>query len=906
MIQRVYGAIRGAGTQVREALPAPPIQDGPLGSSVIVGVFRRGRPLQVATLTGGLPEFSRRNGGLARYSEAPLAAQDFYRMAGGAGTLYTVRVTDGTEVQASRVLYDRDVDTSIRRFTQAAKLPSAVMTVKADNGGRWGGRADYQAGRVNLTSAVTGSSTINLGISCLADQWEGATLRFPVEDTTYTATVVSNTAAGVFTVEGSFPTSISGSSTTSAPWELLLANNNEITDALEAVAVEVADGGEVAASEFGVFAWVDGLQVKAWANLSLSDASEKHWYPAIAEDLDNYEVSPTDSFGGDPNNALHRPANFAELPVVDGVNANVIELQTWRFRVTSPGGATPHVETMTVPDGCPECTITCTFSSGTAFAVTATIHTGETLTLGTGTVDTEFDPGFTWLPAFTIGDIGSTSPSSGNTVVITVRPLPPNLAKKGGKLIAAASSAQGDIRAIWTIVSNTASTITVAPSVDLSTKITAPASPTVTGATAGDYSLSGSETLIFTGVDAATLTSSLGSGTFTAAEVADELNDLEATRTSGRDRPTYVFEATTDNKVKITADVGGGTGAAVTIGSGTLNSILGFTAGSITGTAGQIVRVQWRQELEGGYDGIAGLASSDYEDAWAIGTTDRLNVLLGENTGVLTVSMPGVTTPASQRAMIRWAHATNSIAYTEIPTSVTTEAAAIAWHETNLYIGEENVYTRSPFPSYARRPNPYGAGLYLSPVSGAMLGQEARQALEAGGYHVAPAGVRASLSAIFRDLQSELTGKVLDNELLNAYGLTEIRKAGGQIRVWGDRIAAGAYGRPFYHVRKTNSHVGRILLVNTIGLVFLPINDFTFARAYQEIAELFAPWYRAGWFDDLGGPAFTDQVAIKVDKTNNTAADRAAGNLNIAIGYGVVGTAERVVYTLGPNGLTEG
>ena len=44
--------------------------------------------------------------------------------------------------------------------------------------------------------------------------------------------------------------------------------------------------------------------------------------------------------------------------------------------------------------------------------------------------------------------------------------------------------------------------------------------------------------------------------------------DLEATRTSGRDRPTYVFEATTDGKVKITADVGGGTGAAVTIGSG--------------------------------------------------------------------------------------------------------------------------------------------------------------------------------------------------------------------------------------------------------------------------------------------------------------------------------------------------
>lgn len=903
---RTFGAIRGAGTQVREVQPDQPIQQGPFGTSLLVGIFRSGPVGEVVELEGGRSQFTRIFGGLTPDSDAPLAATQFYDLARGGGRLWALRVTDGSEVAAALKLFDRNVDTSVLEVTPPAKVAAHVATLAAHNGGRWAGRRKVLAGDVSLPGAISGQA-LTTGVTMLENAWAGATLRLVEDDASWSGTVESNTAAGVVTISGAFSAAILAGS--DGRWTLELENVDTLTGAAEFLAVEVVDGGEDPSGRFGLTTWRDGGAVKSWLDLSTDSAGDAYWLSAIEDDANQWEVNPTDYFAGDVEDELQRPANFAEIPAPGGVAANVVHLQVVRWARTSGAAGDPFLDTvndLTWGSDPRPCTVVLTWSDATNYSVAVTMEDGTVIAgLPAGVIDVAYVAEHPWLPGWTITS-GTTAPQLADTLTIYARPLPADLAKKGGKLVAAAADSEGDVLKSWGIVSNDHDSITVAGSVDLSSDLVAPVAPTLTGSIAGDYALAGGETFIFTAGDRAAITlteSGLGAGTHTATAVAAEFNALELARAGAAVDCVIEFGVSAADKLTATLLQDFGGDSLITLGAGTLNAIVGYTTSQEgAGTAGKICRVQWRQELGGGYDGIAAIAAADYVDAWQVGIGTPLDAMIEANTGLIRCAMPGVYTASAQAAALAWAYSTNSIYYAGLePSSAVDEASAIAWHRTNLAIGPEQDYHRAYFPSTCKIANPYGAGFYECPVLGLVLGLEARMATRNEGYQFAPAGLDYLISPTAKSLP--LTRR-LDGEALNSYGLIEVRMRGSSIYLWGDRVAAYG-GRLWAHKRAAVSHIGRVLLTNTTALVFRKIDAYTFAAARRQVRSLFKPWYVSGWFDDEGGPAFEHQVEIKCDAENNPAAERDAGNLHVDVSFNVVGTAERVIFTLGPRGFTE-
>lgn len=902
MAERTFGAVKGAGVQVREVGAAQPISQGPFGTTAIVGPFRSG-PADKAIRCEGQPDYERIFGRPLRSSFAALAAAHFWTLSQGAAPLIVQRVTAGDEVAASARLWNRSVHRSVLERSPTAKIPGRVLTVAAANGGAWGGRAGVRVGDVTLGSAITVPSTIDLGISTQTDRWVGALLSFPGDAPGQTFRVVENSAAGVFIVDGPFPVEVTGGS--DGRWILRASNANEIDARPEYAAVEVADGGEDPGTEVSLFGWRDGLQAGAWEDQSIDEEAGSYLVQTVNEDSANFLLALTDTRTGAASDPLERAANYAEIPAPGGIASNTVRLQTVRWELDSAGN--PYLDTVADfehgADAVP-CTLVLTFADATTAAVVATLEDGATVALGTLTLDAEFVPPWSIFPTLTVRE-GDSSASAADTMTIYVRPLPSNLASRGGLLYAAAAPSEGNVRTFWRIVSNTADTITVPPGIDLSAALTAPTAPAVTGSIAGPYDMTGSLTYIYrvgkNGVWSGpyTLTETLSSGSKTAAQVAAELNVLELAR-AGSAADKLVEFSVESNRIVVRALQDFGSEAEIRTGNGTINSVLGFTDGTRTpGVDGKIVRLQYRQELEGGYDG-AEVDGADYERLLDP-VTGPICDLLPTNTGLIKIATPGAPV-AGQRAALRWAYAHNGAAYLEIPAAVITEAAAVAYHAAEYAIGDEADYGPCHWPSWGKIPNPWGTGLYSAPVTGAVLGIEARRAVDLSGYHNAPAGAAYSISAIFRDLATG--ARRLNNELLNSYGLIEMRRVGAAIYAFGDRIP-GSQGRVWKHARLARSHIGRVLLTNTGSLVWSRIDEATFKRATVLVRELFAPWFAAGWFDDAAGPGFDNAVSIKCDATNNPPSSRAAGDLHVDIAFGIVGTAERVIFTVGPRAVNE-
>lgn len=908
MTTRIFGARKGAGTQVRETSAAKPILEGPLGSTIMVGIFKSGPIGEVVPVTGGLGHYLRVFGGLTQDSEAPLCAEHFYEAGGGAGQLYGLRVTDGSEVKASRLIYDRDVELAVAERNPAAKLAANVLDLAAENGGRWGGRRRVQTGNVTLSTAITGTNVVDLGFTCLVDEWEGATLSFPDDDSGNEFTVDAITTAGIATITGDFTDDVING--TDGDFLLSMANTHELTAKPEYLAVEIGDSAEVSTG-FSLYVHRDGSQVKLWEDVDLDSAGDRYWYDAIDSDGDNYELDPTDNFSGDPTAYYKRPANFAEIPAPGGVSTNVVTFQVVRWATddsATSSGFDPYIDTVndlswgSAPKAA---TIVLTFTSGTAYNVAATYTDGGYAAgqLPAGVLGTAYPSPNAFLPGWNVV-AGGTPPQAGDVVTIYARCLPEDLADKGAYLYPAAGPSDGDTRVAYKVVSNTHESVTLAPSQDVSSEIDAPGAPGYAGAASQPHDMSTtSDTYIYTvgGSGPFTLTSSLSGASETGSALAADLNARELARASAvaADKLVEFSADPTTGAISVVALQDFGEVDLVT-GAGTCNAICGFTAGTVQGTTPTRSRLQWRQELAGGYDGIADIDADDYSDAWAIGSSP-LNELEAENTGVIRLAMPGVTDADAQASMMLWAYEFNHVCWLEIPDTVVTEAAAVAWHEANLAIGPSQDYAPCNWPSYAKIRSPYGSGLYTAPTTGLFLGLSARWAVDNKGYQDAPAGLAFTLSPYVKDYPDGVATR-LSSEIVNGYGLNLLKRAGPKFYMWGGRIA-GDGARGWLHKRLTMSHIGRTLLTNSDSLAFKRINAATFATVKKLLIGLFAPWYRSGWFSDVDGPDFTDQVLIKVDAANNPATERALGNLHAGISFGVVDTSERVIFTVGPKGL---
>lgn len=407
MARRIFGPVLGAGTQLEELEGDRQISQAALGYWAHAGLYEKGMVGELNAALGK-KQFLKKLGSYIADSQAPDAAIDAYDGAAGAGGGFYIRVTDGNELQAEYTLYAR-----------RGALLTAMGTLKAKNGGRWGGKyARYTAEVADIsdfaeTAVTTGVATWK------TDQWKGAVLEHPdVPNTQYE--VIGNTAAGVINLATDSTLDSDIGAGTDKRYYLKLDNEEK------ALSVEVRDGVENPTSEFGLFVYVDEELVLQYKDLHTDPAHKRYWVDVINEDTGNDEVEAVDLWTG-AHVADVRPANH--YGIIDTVTATVLTALISDFAINSPGGGDPTFALGTTTDAFLAQKITITMTAATdGDAVSDKLGA-----LGTVTLGALFDPGngvgganlMKWAPPFTV-TVGGSPLVATDTLVINYKPFDPD------------------------------------------------------------------------------------------------------------------------------------------------------------------------------------------------------------------------------------------------------------------------------------------------------------------------------------------------------------------------------------------------------------------------------------------------------------------------------------------------
>jgi hypothetical protein len=394
MAQRRYGPTRGAGVTVIELEGEKGIEPGALGWCGYAGIMEKG-PVGELILAPNKSTFVKKCGGIIDDSLLPDAALDYYSLANGAGGLALVRVTDGNEVQAEMTLYAR-----------YGSLLTPMGTLKAKNGGRWGGKENYYTG---VATGVT-ETTVTTGVTMLLDEWAGGYLQ--IAGSSHTYEIISNTEAGVITVAADSTIESDGGAVDDVYY---LYHEN----AGKAVSIMIGDGEEKPDTEFSISVYVDGAFVKKYGNLSTNPSDSRYWVSLINNDDGNDEIEAVDLWTG-AHTAAVRPANKYGVIDTAGITDTVLTSVIHDFTVTvSPSGANPTIALGTTDDDMLAQKITVTVLAGDATGSAVSDKYGA---LGTVTFGTPFVPDHKWAPPFTITN-GVTVLAENDVMVINYKPF---------------------------------------------------------------------------------------------------------------------------------------------------------------------------------------------------------------------------------------------------------------------------------------------------------------------------------------------------------------------------------------------------------------------------------------------------------------------------------------------------
>lgn len=304
MAVRRFGPVLGAGVQVEEKEGDQQISPAPTGVSCFVGEFEKGEP-NVAVFNAGVGNYRTRMGGLLQTGDSPQAVEDFYSLGRGAGEVITCRITGGDEAKATLSLYTR-------QGTAAAPASGRKLLGRliAKSGGKWAGRrktyVDEHTGVGDLTA-----TSLDTGDTMIENEWAGGTLDLK-KVSTKTYRIVSNTAAGVISVEADqdLLTDFGAGIGTPVNRYVLTRDNVDWLGNEKSLAVKVVNGVENPSTEFGLVVYEHGKRVKTYENLSANAAAVNFWETVINDDPDNEWFTAVDDFVGDSTLAAVRPANF--------------------------------------------------------------------------------------------------------------------------------------------------------------------------------------------------------------------------------------------------------------------------------------------------------------------------------------------------------------------------------------------------------------------------------------------------------------------------------------------------------------------------------------------------------------------------------------------------------------------
>jgi hypothetical protein len=911
MAQRRFGPTFGAGVVVLETETEKQIQPAPTGVTGYVGKLQKGMVGELIPAPTQ-PEFEKRCGSYFDGSEVPDCAFDFYNFGNGAGELFLIRVTDGTEVQSLEQIYSRHLGHGYYAGRLGdptySEVKQQLLTVKAKNGGRWAGRRKTLTGDMTIVSDLD-ETTLDTGLTMLEDEWVGATLAL-LGVTAQTYTVTSNDTAGVLTVEAdsTMKTDLaSGADPTNDEWTLDLDQEEILYPTSRAgtrkrLSLLWKDGEEDEDGLFGLEVYEDEEQVRDYPNLSLDPANKWYIVNVVNEDVSNHWIEITVDYTGSVTSD-HRPATFygeAKAWSSDTLTVQICHVRSVASTNDDVGWVGDFV--MPATERVRKQQLVLTFTSASAFDVTTDEdHGADQQALPSGTVGTAWASPNNYTPGFTVFD-GEDAWTTGDVITIDVLPLPVdqdgNGLLEGGYLYPDIASDKRDrIR----IDDNTSDSITLVSAPETAPDEAAAASGSVdSGAIVFPLTIVATTNDVLEvihshwGIQTLTLTAG---GYASAALLAAEINtQWQAASGSSGD---IASDGGSNNVLLSIDDSGADTevGYESFLRTTAATTLDGFTAGApdeIVGTLGAEFRVQALTELRGGHDG-AEPADADYTQHANL-TSSLFNQIRGQNKGLVKLATPGVTSTTVQKAFLAYAEARNYQYRVEVPDTYESESDVIAY--INDTIGR-NDFGAVTFPSYAYVPNPVGEGTVLRTMTGTIHGREALVAQQYSGYHKAAAGVEVTLPNIVRLPTDEA---VLNEELLNPQGVAVIKKVKGNFILWGDRTIALDPGWKWKHQREMMSHYENQMLEAFDWIVFMISDPITQAMAITALRGFFLPEWRKR---ALQGDKFEDGCKIKCDNAINTPATRAAGDLNCHITLWLADTVERFVLRIGKAGIFE-
>ena len=917
MTQRRFGPILAPGVVVIEEDAEKAILPAATGVNCYFGKLLKGDVGElIACPTKS--DMLAKVGGYVDGSEVPDAAFDFFNLSNGRGEMNFVRLTDGTEVEAEETFYSRHIGEgfyagflSSPTFSETKR---ALVKVKAHNGGRWGGRGRVLTGEVATVATDITETTVDTAETMLVDEYAGATLRL-LGVTSKTYVVLSNTAAGVLTVESdsTMATDLAlGTDPTNAGYEVeldseILEYPTSVAGTRRALSIRWKDGEEDETAYFGMEIYEDEALVRDYPNLSMDPTNK--WYIAdvINEDLSNFwneievlytggitaDIRPADWYGAAVDWASDTlTVRIAHVRSVSSTNSD----PGWVGNFTLPSGAS-------LPDRVKKQRITLTFTSASAFDVTTDAGEGaELLDLPSGTVGTAYAAPNRYSVGFTVYD-GEDAWTSGDTIVIDVLPLPVdedgNGLLEGGYLYYDVGS---DSRASAQIGSNTSNTITLTAAPG-----TIP-DEAETAAQAGNSIDTGALTfpLTLTDTSLGLFHSTFGPQTLTiaagphanAAALAAAINS--AWQTASSSTGDIASDGGSTNVLITTDDSGADTEVGlesfVIVDPNDPNSELNLAGlDGAVGTPGAEWRVQAGKELRDGYDG-QDPGDTEYLAAAATPSTSLLTRFFGQNKGLVKIATPGYNSTVVQKAYLALAEAFSYQYRIEVPSGTTDDSVAVAY--VNDTIGR-NDFGKVHFPSYGYVPNPRGEGVVLRTLTGQFHGREALVAANYEGYHKVAGGVDVTLPGIVRLPTGD---RVLNEEILNPQGINVVKKLRGNFVMWGARTIALDPAWRWAQQRETLSHYERQILENFDWIIFA-IND---PIEQQSLITAFRAFFLPEWRKRaLRGDSFEQAVSIKIDSEINTDATRAAGDLNAELKLRLADTVERFKVRISKAGIFE-
>jgi len=457
--QRRFGPTLGAGVTVIERPSEKPIEPAALGVTCYTGIMQKGAVGELIYCPTK-KSLVKKTGGLIPESLLPDCAQDFFDAGQGAGALFMVRVTDGSEVPGELIL-------AARRHPY-----TPVVKVEAANGGRWAGRKQVVLSDLsNLAETTVDIAADDVKENELKD---GVLQIADVPGKSYK--IVGNTA----TVAGSVTLTVSNDSTMLADYVAAAGASTEIRVVLSNLAttqtvVLIKDGISNPTTEWGMYVYVDGELRLTYDNMSSDPAASNYFVNVINDDQGNSDIVVTDLWTGAVSPEI-RPANFYNVSVALGLTATTLKSEIIHAKGPSDG-TTPdkgNAGTFLYGADVQPCILTLTCTDATTpgaevWSVVATpIGPGQlNVTLPDATTGVAYVPGYDWLPSLTVA-AGTDNFALADVISVYCQPfksdelaggfLTPNTAKR---------------RIVFKVISNTHDTITVGPGNDMTLDATA-------------------------------------------------------------------------------------------------------------------------------------------------------------------------------------------------------------------------------------------------------------------------------------------------------------------------------------------------------------------------------------------------------------------------------------------------